>query len=330
MNHRLKTEYLGLKLESPLVVGACPLCGYLSNLEKFQIAGAGAVVLQSVFEEQIEQAQTAHFAKPGNGLQAAYSLPRVDDYNAGIDAYLRLIENAKRELTMPIIASLNGSTVGDWIRFAELIEQAGADALELNIYLVPTDEHLSAQEIENRYADLVAAVRAVVQLPLAVKIGPYFTALPHFAQQLVHAGADGLVLFNRFLEPEIDLERMEVSPHLDLSTTREVRLPLRWLAILRDKLSVSLAATSGIHTAREVCKVLLAGADVAMLSSALIHYGPSYLTEVRDDLLRWLDAKNLASVDAMRGLLSRHHLEDPTAYERANYLKALLNTAARL
>ena len=330
MNPRLATNYLGLKLDSPLVVGACPLCGYLSNLQQFQDHGAGAVVLQSVFEEQIEQAQAHQYSRPGQVMDAAHTVSHVDDYNAGIDAYLRLIERAKRSLSLPIIASLNGSSLGGWIRFAQLIEQAGADALELNVYLVSTNPAESSSEIERRYVELVSAVRRAVKLPLALKLGPFFTALPHFAQELFAAGADGLVLFNRYLDPDIDLERMEVSPHLDLSLQREVRLPLRWLAILREQTTASLAATSGIHTAREVAKVLLAGANVAMLASALIQYGPRYLTELRTDLLRWMDSKNLSSVQAMIGLLSHHNIHDPGAYERANYLRALVTTAAKL
>ena len=326
MSVDLSTRYLGLELSNPLVVGACPLTGHLTTLERLAIAGAAAAVMPSLFEEQIE-GEDADFhlqlsAKP-TFLDQQARLPNMDNYNMGPEGCLRHIELAKKSLSIPIIGSLNGTSRSGWIKFARLIEQAGADALELNIFLISTDVTASTQEVENCYVDVVAAVRDSISIPLAVKIGPYFAALPYFAKRLADAGADGLVLFNRFLEPEFDLDKFHVEPHLELSHHSELRLPLRWIAVLRDQLDVSLAATSGIHDSRDMVKSLMAGADVSMLASAILRHGPDHVSTMLVGLRRWLEDHEFASVDSIKGFLSRGKSSDSTAFERANYMRAL-------
>ncbi len=325
MSANLSTQYLGLPLRNPLVVAACPLTREAYQLERLEQAGAAALVIYSLFAEQIQNdaLRSFHEDAAGGALSAAEPLP--SDYVVGLDTYLQNIELAKKSVDVPIIASLNGSGLGDWIRFAPLMESAGADALELNIYFVPTDPDITGEQVEARYLELVAAVRETIRIPLSIKLGPFFSSLPNFARSLAAAGADGLVLFNRFLQPDIDVTTFEVTPRLVLSTRDELRLPLRWIAILRSQLSVSLAASSGTHTGEDAAKLLLAGADVVTMASALLKFGPEHLTTVLQELTAYLDAKGFATVDDMRGTLAPRHQESSTAFERANYIKTLMS-----
>ena len=329
MSIDLSTRYLGLDLKNPLVVSACSLGNKLENLKRFEDAGAAAIVLPSLFEEQIEHDELAvhRFYERGaeSFAEALSYFPELEDYRTGPETYLRLIEQAKESLQVPIIGSLNGTSTGGWIEYARLIEGAGADALELNVYYINTDPDLNAAEVEDRYLDLVHTVQEAISIPLAVKIGPYFSSLPNMVRKLVKAGANGLVLFNRFLQPDIDLATLQVSPHLVLSSSEELRLPLRWIAILRPQTDASLAASSGVHTAADVSKLLLAGADVTMIASALYKHGPSHLTTLLDGLNAWLVEKEYESVDQLRGSLSQVNAPDPDAFERANYIKTLIS-----
>lgn len=332
MSADLKTHYLGLELRNPLVASASPLTGKPETLRMLEDAGAAAVVLPSLFEEQIEHDemeidrlysyQTESFA------ESLSHFPEMEEYHAGPEDYLRKVEDAKQMLQIPVIGSLNGCSTGGWIRYAKMIQDAGADALELNIYLLATDIRQTSADLEQQYIDLVAAVRASLTIPLAVKIGHQFSSLPHFAHQLVCAGASGLVLFNRYLEPDIDLNKLLVSPQLVLSQRHEVRLPLRWIAILRDQLITSIAATSGVHTADDVIRVLLTGADVAMMATTLLKSGPTHLAAILRDLQLWLDENEYASIEQMKGSMSRKNCPDPGAFERANYMKALTTYTA--
>lgn len=323
----LSTTYLGLPLRTPLVASASPLSSRLDTLHSLEEAGVGAVVMESLFEEQIEHAELElhDVLELGTHSQpeAGTYFPELDTYNTGPEDYLRHVEAASKALVVPVIASLNGHTRGGWLRYARMIESAGAAALELNAMFVPTNAATGAAEVEARYLGLISDIRTATRLPLAVKIGPYFSSLPHFAAQLVEAGADGLVLFNRYLEPDIDLESMTVAPVLHLSTVEEMRLPLRWIAILRDQVSVSLAATTGIHDAESALKVLLAGADVAMMASALLAIGPQHVRTVLAGMQAWLDEREYESVGQLKGSMSQHSIRDPSDYERINYLRAL-------
>lgn len=318
MTVQLATTYLNLPLRNPLVVSASPMTAYATTLQQFEAAGAGAVVLPSLFEEQItrDSGQTTSSSE--------IHLPSLSNYNTGPDGYLEHIGLAKKSISIPVIGSINCQSRGNWERFASLIEQAGADALELNIYFIPTSVEMSTAAVEDRYVDILTAVRAAVSIPVAVKLGPYFAALPNFAARLAQAGAQGLVLFNRFLEPEFDLENLAIRPHLELSDPRELRLTLRWIGILYGQVpGLSLAATSGIHTSTELIKALLAGADVGMCASTLLRHGPNRITEMLDGLTAWLEQKKFASVDDIRGLLSRNTYHQPSEFERANYLEAI-------
>lgn len=330
MSVDLSTTYLGLKLRNPLVVSACPLSMQLYALQRLEAAGAAAAVMASLFEEQIE----SEWSAPPPRTAADHAGSAVDlvahgdlyDYNAGPDAYLRHIATAKRALSIPVIGSLNGTSPrGGWVRFAKLIEETGADALELNVYFIPTSPDQSAQDVEQRYLDVVAAVRAQISIPLAVKIGPFFSSLPHMARRLLAAGANGLVLFNRFLQPDIDLEKLQVTPNLALSGPTELRLPLRWIALLRGQTTASLAATSGIHSAEDMVKLLLAGADVGMLASALISGGPDCLEAMATGIAAWLSNKQFGSIEEIKGLLSRGRAPDASALERVDYLHMLMS-----
>jgi dihydroorotate dehydrogenase (fumarate) len=323
----LSTDYLGLQLRTPLVASSSPLSADLAGLRSLEDAGAAAVVLPSLFEEQItlEAMEVHHMLETGAESfgEALGYFPELDDYNTGPEQYLELIASAKRALGIPVIASLNGTSPGGWVNHASLIEQAGADALELNIYLVAADPDLTSAALEARYRELIRAVRATLGIPLAVKIAPFFTALAHTANQLVEAGADGLVLFNRFYQPDLDLETLEVRPRLHLSTSQELLLPLRWIAILHRRVQASLAATTGIHAAQDVLKLLLAGADVAMMASALLQFGPGHLARVEKGLLEWMTEREYNSVRQLKGSVSQRSVADPTAFERGNYMKTL-------
>jgi dihydroorotate dehydrogenase (fumarate) len=326
----LSTTYLGLQLKNPLVASASPLTGNLDSLRQLEDAGASAAVWPSIFEEQIEHEEeeigrlydmgTDSFAESVGSF-----LPAMEDYRIGPEAYLTQIEEAKKSISIPIIGSLNGSSKGGWIRYAKMIQEAGADALELNVYFVPTDPKMTSTAVEERYVDLVAAVSESLSIPLGVKIGPFFSGLPQFAARLEEAGAQGLVLFNRFLEPDVDLEDLQFRPNLHLSTRNELRLPLRWIAILRDQLNVSLAATSGVHFTEDVIKALLVGADVVMMASVLLQRGPGYLKQMVEELENWLEEKEYESVEQLKGSMSRIRCSDPSELERANYMKALIS-----
>jgi dihydroorotate dehydrogenase (fumarate) len=327
MTPDLRTDYLGLQLSSPVVASASPLSANLSTLRRLEESGAAAVVLQSLFEEQVEHEElhVHHVMESGAHSQpeACAYFPELDDYNTGPRAYLDHLEAARSALRIPVIASLNGSSAGGWVHYARLMEEAGAHAIELNAHLVPTYPRLTGAEVEARYLELVAAVRQATRVPLAVKVGPYFSSLPDMARRLVQAGADGLVLFNRFLEPDIDLDRLEVVPTVHLSTSEELRLPLRWIAVLRGRAGCSLAATTGVHTADDALKLLLAGADVTMMASALLRHGPRRLREVRDGIAEWMAEREYVSVTQLKGSMSQRAVADPRVYDRANYMKAL-------
>jgi dihydroorotate dehydrogenase (fumarate) len=318
----LRTRYLGLELQSPLVASSSPLTGSLDNLRKLEAAGAGAVVLPSLFEEELAADQDQVGSDPGVG--------RADQagYGAGPAAYLSLVEQATQTLSVPVIASLNGTSRSGWVRHAARLEQAGADALELNIYYVSSRPGLSGGEVEGHYLEVVREVRGAIAIPLAVKLSPYFSSLANLAGQLVEAGANGLVLFNRFYQPDLDIEAMEVLPALELSSSAELRLPLRWIAILHRRWGISLAASTGVHTATDVVKVLLAGADVAMMTSALLHNGPDHLRPVELGLRDWMDRHRYETIGQLRGHLSQRSVPDPATFERANYIKTLASRTA--
>ncbi len=328
MSVDLATRYLGLELANPLVPSASPLGARLDTLRRLEEAGAAAVVLPSLFEEQFEnEAVAAHELRElrahSFGEATLGYFPALEDYRTGPETYLEHVAAAKAALSIPVIASLNGASVGGWTGYAALLEQAGADALELNVYLLATDPEATAADVEQRYLDLVAAVREVVSIPLAVKVGPYFSSMANMARRLVATGADGLVLFNRFNQPDIDLDVLDVAPTVELSRPWETRLPLRWIAILRGRVGASLAATGGVQSATEVLKLLLVGADVTMMASALIRHGPGHLETVLRDTRAWLEANEYESVEQLKGSLSHEHSPDPAAFERSNYMKAL-------
>jgi dihydroorotate dehydrogenase (fumarate) len=323
----LHTRYLGLELRSPLVASASPLTGSLGDLRRLEKAGAGAVVLPSLFQEQLtEEARVLERVAGGRfGRQAVgWSLARLQRYNAGPDSYLTLVAQAKAELDIPVIASLNAVDPGTWVQYAPLLEEAGADAVELNLYFVATHLGLPGREVETRCVTLVRALRDQLGIPLAVKLSPYYSAMGNLALQLVDAGAGGLVLFNRFYQPDIDPQTLKVEPALSLSTPAELRLPLRWIGILHGQLPVSLAASSGIHSGLDAVKALLAGADVAMTTSALLRNGPEHLATMEAELRQWLDRRQYKTVAQIRGAASHQATADSAAYERANYIRTLI------
>jgi len=327
MSVDLSTTYLGLKLKNPLLVGACPLTGKLDALKAMEQAGAAGVVLPSLFEEQIrhEEVEIAKVHDFGSDsfAEALTYFPEQNDYRLGPGEYLENIAAAKKALGIPVIASLNGISRGGWVRYAKLMQDAGADALELNIYFVAADMAMSGEEVETLYADLVASVKQSVNIPLAVKIGPYFSSMANMAKRLADAGADGLVLFNRFLQPDIDLENLEITPKLVLSNPHELLVPLRWIAILHGRLQASLAVTSGIHSGRGLIKALLAGADAGMVSSMLYAEGTKGIAKVVTELRDWMVENEYASVEQLKGSMSQENCPDPAAFERGNYMKAL-------
>ena len=323
----LKTTYLGLELSSPLVVSASPLSEKVDNVKRMEDAGAAGVVLHSLFEEQLEQeARTIdHYLRSGSESYAESTsfFPHEPDYRLGPHEYLEHIHRSKEAVKIPVMGSLNGSSPGGWTRYAKQIEQAGADALELNIYHVPADLETTGPEVEQLYIDVVKSVRDHVNLPLAVKVSPFFSATGNMARRLVEAGADGLVLFNRFYQPDIDLEELEVKPNVLLSTPQAMRLPLRWIAILHGRLKASLAGTGGIHTHEDVLKMIMAGADVTMLCSALLRHGVDQLRLVKNGMQEWMEAHEYASIAQMKGSVSQRACPRPAEFERANYMRAL-------
>jgi len=323
----LKTRYLGLELDNPLVPSASPLSRSVETAKRLEDAGAAALVMESLFEEQILHEQHELHWHTTHGTESfAESLtyfPEASSYLQSGEEYLEQIYRLKEALGIPVIASLNGASLGGWTRYANLLEQAGADAIELNVYFMATDAGETAAGVETRYLDILKAVRKSVSIPLAMKLGPFFSAFGHMARELDAAGADGLVLFNRFLQPDIDLESMEVEPNVLLSTPEAMRLPLRWVAILHGRVQASLAASGGIHTGRDVVKMLLAGADVTQMASALLERGPNHLRHVLHDLRAWMQERGIESVHQMKGSMSYRNVENPLAFERANYMKAL-------
>lgn len=323
----LSTTYLGLKLKNPLVASASPLSKKVEGVRRLEEAGISAVVMYSLFEEQITHESLAldHFLTRGSEsfAEAMTYFPDLDNYNIGPENYLELVYRIKKAVSIPVIGSLNGISSGGWVDYARRIQDAGADALELNIYYVPTDTKLTSQELEQNYVQLVKEVRSQVKIPLAVKLSPYFTALPNLAAQLSDAGANGLVLFNRFYQPDLDIESLDVIPNLVLSTSDELRLPLRWVAILYGRIKADLALSSGVHSAADVVKALMAGAKVAMTTSELLAKGIGRATEMLADLNRWMEEFEYASVQQMTGSMSQQSVAEPAAFERANYMKAL-------
>jgi dihydroorotate dehydrogenase (fumarate) len=323
----LTTTYMGMTLKHPLAASASPLSHTLSGIRHLEDAGAAAVVLFSLFEEQIVQESRAldHFLSYGTESQAeALSyLPEAPQYRIGPDAYLELIRKARESVQIPVIASLNGISKGGWTEYARLMEQAGAQGLELNIYYIPTSPEVSGEQIERRYLDVLKEVRANVSIPLAIKIGPYFSSLAHMANRFAHAGADALVLFNRFYQPDFDLENLEVAPGLELSRSYDMRLPLHWTAILYGTVPVDFAITSGIHSYQDVLKAMMAGANVAMMASELLAHGLGRIDEILDEITRWMTEYEYESIRQMQGSMSQRNVSNPAAYERVNYIKAL-------
>jgi len=314
-----------------MVMSASPLTAEIHRIEQYADAGVSAAVLPSIFAEHIHdnRIEQCTMAESDEGLAAGRVLRDSGSFNAGSDAYLRHIELAKECLSIPIIASVNGNLANGWVRFVRLIQEAGADALELNIYFVPTDPTMSGDDVEVRYLEIVSAVRKQLKIPLAVKLGPYFSSLPHFARRLIDAGADGLVMFNRYLHPEIDPATLAVRPHLELSTSSELRLPLRWVGILRNQMSGSLAVTGGVHTVEDLVRSILAGADVAMLASALIQHGPAIVPTLLEGLEAWIAAKHFGAVSEVRGLASFRYEPHVPSDERADYAEELAMFANR-
>jgi dihydroorotate dehydrogenase (fumarate) len=323
----LTTRYLGLSLKNPIVPSASPLSHSLDTMKRLEDAGAAAIVMYSLFEEQIshEAAELAHYLSHGTEsyAEAVSYFPDPGDFKTGPDEYLEQVRKAVRSLDIPVIGSLNGVSTGGWIDYAKKIEEAGADALELNVYYIPTEAKMSAAEVEEMYIKVLKAVKASIHIPVAIKLSPFFSSMANMAARLDAAGADGLVLFNRFYQPDIDLEKLEVSPSVILSTPQAMRLPLRWVAILYGKVKASLGATSGIHSAEDVLKILMAGADVAMMCSALLKHGPEHVGTVLKDLQQWMHDHEYTSVAQMKGSMSHKSVAEPAAFERANYMKVL-------
>jgi dihydroorotate dehydrogenase (fumarate) len=323
----LSTTYLGLKLRTPLVPAASPLSEEIDSIKLMEDVGASAVVLYSLFEEQLRQdsAELAQYLEHGTEsfAEALSYFPEPEEFRLGPEEYLKHIAKAKAAVNIPIIASLNGSSMGGWTHYAKAIEQAGADALELNIYYIPTDMNLTSNEVEENYLSIVKAVVSAVGIPVAVKLSPFFTNFANMAKRLDQASASGLVLFNRFYQPDVDLESLEIRPNILLSTPMAMRVPLRWIALLYGKLCASLAATSGIHRASDVLKMLMAGADVTMLCSALIRHGVRQIGVIERDLVAWMEEHEYTSVAQLKGSLSQKNCAEPSAFERAQYMKAI-------
>jgi dihydroorotate dehydrogenase (fumarate) len=323
----LSTTYLDLKLKNPLVASASPLSEKVETVQKLEEAGIAAIVMYSLFEEQIihESLELDHFLFYGSESSAEIDsfYPQSGKYTLKADAYIETLKKIKQAVNIPVIGSLNGVSTGGWIKYAKKIEDAGADALELNIYFLPTDPALTATQIEENYISLIHDVRNSIKIPLSVKLSPFFTAIPNIAKRLVEAGANGLVLFNRFYQPDLDLETLEVAPNLVLSTSNELRLPLRWIAILYGHINADLALTSGIHTAEDVIKASMAGASVAMTASELLAKGISRVPVILADLEKWMIGHDYESIKQMKGSLSQKSVKEPAAFERANYMKVL-------
>jgi dihydroorotate dehydrogenase (fumarate) len=323
----LSTIYLGLKLRTPLVPSASPLSEEVDNIKRLEDAGASAVVLYSLFEEQLrrDRLELAQHLEHGTEsfAEALTYFPEPDELKLGPEEYLKHIARAKAAVDIPIIASLNGSSVGGWTEYASQIQQAGADALELNIYYIPTDMDLTGSQVEQTYVDILTAVKSQVSIPVSVKLSPFFSSFANLAKRLDDAGANGLVMFNRFYQPDINLESLEINPNILLSTPMAMRVPLRWVAILYGRVRASLAATSGVHRATDVLKMLMAGADVTQLCSVLLRHGARQIASIEKDLVAWLEEHEYESVEQLKGSLSQKNCEDPSAFERAQYMRAI-------
>jgi dihydroorotate dehydrogenase (fumarate) len=323
----LTTTYLGMPLRTPLVASASPISQEIAGIRHLEDAGASAVVLYSLFEEQLrrESVELDFYLSEGTESfpESLSYFPQPKEFFLGPDGYLEHIRKAKEAVDIPIIASLNGSSVGAWIQYATQIEQAGADALECNIYWIVTDPEATPDAVEQHYIDILEAVKQAVRIPVAIKLSPFFTSLSNMAKRLDKAGADGLVLFNRFYQPDIDLEALEMKPHVLLSTPQAMRLPLTWVGILYGRLKASLAATSGIHSAEDVIKLLMVGADATMLCSILLRNGIDYLGEIERGVVQWMESHEYESVVQMQGSMSQLHCPDPAAFERAQYARAV-------
>ena len=323
----LRTTYMGLELAHPVVASASPLSKDTDGIRRLEDGGAAAVVMFSLFEEQLRRDRDvlddALLRSAQAHAESTSYFPAAVNFGVGPDRYLELIRRARESVSIPVMASLNGETDEGWVDYAKLMQQAGAAAIELNVYFVPTDPELTGTEVEQRYLDVLEAVRSVVSIPVAVKLSPFFSAFANLAQHIERAGASGLVLFNLFYQPDFDLARREVVSDLHLSSAAEIRLPLLWIALLRDRLRASLGASGGVQTEIEVVKYILAGADVVMTTSALLRHGPAHLTALRDGLRRWMDQHEYASVAQMKGSMSQQNVTDPTAFERNNYVRAL-------
>jgi dihydroorotate dehydrogenase (fumarate) len=329
----LSTTYLGLKLKNPLVASSSPMCADVGNVRRMEDAGAAAVVLDSLFEEQIvlESDNLDRFLTEGSELSAesVTHFPELTYRGMGPETYLEHIRKCKEAVKIPIIGSLNGSTNGGWLHYAKQMQEAGADALELNIYYIPVDPKVTGEQVEEQYVELVKAVKAEVKIPVAVKLGPYFSSMANVAQRLDAAGADALVLFNRFYQPDFDLESLEVVPNLILSNSHELLLRLHWIAVLYGSVKADLALTGGVHSATDVVKAMMAGAKVAMMTSALLKRGITFLDTISTELLIWMGEHEYESIQQMQGSMSRNAVPQPGAFERANYMKVLNSYAMR-
>lgn len=323
----LSTTYLGMKLPTPLVASASPVSREIEGICRLEDAGASAVVLYSLFEEQLRQEEADlnyHLAAGSESFAESLTyFPQPSEFHTGPEGYLNHIRKAKASVGIPVIASLNGSTLGGWTKFAGEIERAGADAIELNIYSIPTDAQITSGEVERTYIEIVHAVKSAVTIPVAVKLSPFFSNFANVAAQLDHAGTDGLVLFNRFYQPDIDLEELEIRPNVLLSTPQSLRLPLTWIGILHGRIKASLAGTGGIHNAEDVVKMLMVGANVTMMCSALMRHGVNHLRHVERELREWMEGHEYESVRQMQGSMSQIKCPDPAAFERVQYVRAV-------
>ena len=321
----LTTRYMGFELKNPLVASASPLNAEIGNIRRLEDCGAAAVVLPSLFEEEIEAEMRRHESLTAMGLESSPEarsyFPRSEE--PGPQHYLDLVRRAVAAVDIPIIASLNGTTDEGWIDYARRIEEAGAAGLELNVYFIPTDLSLSGRDVEQRYLDILRQVRGAIDIPIAIKLGPYFSSIGQIAMEFADAGADALVLFNRFYQPDIDLLEMRLRNDLQLSRANEIRLPLLWIAVLSGRIEASLAASTGVEDAEQVLKYLLAGADAVMTTSALLRNGPQYVEQLLTGITSWLSARGIGSIGEIRGLLSQSRFRNPDSFGRANYMKIL-------
>lgn len=323
----LSTSYMGLDLKNPIVVSPSPLCEEIDNIRTMEDVGAAAVVLHSLFEEQItmEEQELNRYLVHGTEsfAESLTYFPELGEYRFSPDEYLEHVRQAKKAVEIPIIGSLNGVSTGGWIRYAKAIEEAGADGLELNIYYIPTNPDMTSQKVESIYIDLVKAVKNSVRIPVAVKLSPYLTSTPNIIRSLDKAGANALVLFNRFYQPDLDLEHLEVVPNVGLSTSNELRLRLRWVAILYGQIKADMAVTGGVHTAEDVLKTMMVGAKLAMMTSALLKSGIQHIEKVLNNLVSWMEKHKYESIQQMQGTMSQRSVAEPAAFERANYMKVL-------